>query len=168
MHKRIIAVLTVAAVALPAAALTPRQKSDIAAITAIEHGMASAQDADTLSKSFDDNIVYYDIGNDSSFGVAAVKEKIGNQFKAVKNLRTKILDLNVYADGNVGYAFSTQNFLSDTTTGAKLDFIFRETDVFVKKGGQWRLTHQHLSVPVDLAAGKPLMESKMSVPPPKR
>lgn len=61
----------------------------------------------------------------------------------------------MHAEGKIGYAFSTQNFIADVTTGGPpLNFIFRETDIFVKKDGQWRLVHQHLSVPIDLASGQ--------------
>jgi ketosteroid isomerase-like protein len=153
----------------PALAGATAHKNDIAAITAIENVLSSAQDIETLSKSFDDNIAYYDIGNGSAFGLNAAKEEIGRQFKGVKNIRSRILDLNVYTDGRMGCAFSTVNFISDTAAGGPgPNFIFRETDVFVKKAGRWRLTHQHLSVPVDFATGRPIMSSKASIPEAKR
>jgi ketosteroid isomerase-like protein len=68
--------------------------------------------------------------------------------------------MTVHAKGGIGYAYGTQDFISDVKGGPGLNFIFRETDIFVKKNGKWRLVHQHLSVPVDLASGRALISSK--------
>lgn len=169
MFGRLMIVAASLAIGSPAFAGGSNHEKDIAAITKIENDLSSAQDIETLSKSFDDNIAYYDIGNGSAFGLDATKAEIGNQFKGVKNIRSKILDLNVFTDGRMGYAFSTVNFISDAASGGPgPNFIFRETDVFVKKAGKWRLTHQHLSVPVDFATGRPIMNSKASIPEAKR
>ena len=77
------------------------------------------------------------------------------------NLKTKILRMTVKVEGTMGYAHSVQEFISDVKGGGPpLDFIFRETDIFIKKAGQWRLVHQHLSVPVDLATGKAVLTNQ--------
>ena len=35
-----------------------------------------------------------------------------------------------------------------------LDAMIRQTDVLRKENGQWLITYQHLSVPIDLRTGK--------------
>ena len=68
----------------------------------------------------------------------------------------------------MGYAFSTQNFIADAATGGpKLNFLFRERDIFVKKEGKWRLVHQHLSVPIDFANGREVWNPQESSTPSK-
>lgn len=115
---------------------------------------------------WDDKVVYYDIQSGGAVGKETATALIAEQFRGVKNLRTKILQLTVQAESNIGYAFSTQNFISEVTTGGPpLNFIFRETDIFVKKEGKWRLVHQHLSVPVDFTSGRAVLSSQESIAP---
>jgi ketosteroid isomerase-like protein len=141
-----------------AAAATPSR--DERAIAAIENEMASAQSADGVTRTWDDNVVWYDIPAEV-VGNKAATARLAHQFAAISNVRTKILRMTVHANGNIGYAYSTQNFISNVKSGGpELNFIFRETDIFVKKNGKWRLVHQHLSVPVDLASGRALINSK--------
>jgi ketosteroid isomerase-like protein len=142
--------------------LTP----DETAIAEIEREMASAQAVEGVTRTWDDDVVYYDIQPGGAVGKEAATAMIAEQFRGVKNLRTKILQMAVHAEGNIGYAFSTQNFISDVTTGGPaLNFIFRETDIFVKKEGKWRLVHQHLSVPVDFTSGRAVLSSPESIAP---
>jgi ketosteroid isomerase-like protein len=129
--------------------------NDEAAITAIEKEMAAAQTVDGVVRSWDENVVWYDLMPAEVHGSKAARERFDEQFKGVTNLRTKILRMSVRTEANMGYAYSTQEFISDVPKGGPgLDFIFRETDLFIKKAGKWRLVHQHISVPVDFATGK--------------
>lgn len=108
---------------------------------------------------------YFDIVEDSAFNLDDFKRKIAKQFAPLRNIRTKILHVKVRSDGAMAYAYSTQNFISDTVDGGKVDLIFRETDVFEKRGGKWLLVHQHLSLPVDVVNGKAIMRSTATIPP---
>jgi len=140
--------------------------ADETAIAEIEREMASAQGVEGVTRTWDDHVVYYDIQPHHIVGKAAVVAEIAAQFQGVKNLRTKIVQLTVQAEGNMGYAFSTQNFIADATNGGpELNFLFRETDIFVKKEGQWRLVHQHLSVPIDFASGRAVWNPQESSTP---
>jgi ketosteroid isomerase-like protein len=127
---------------------------DERAIAEIELEMTGAQGVEGITRTWDDEVVYFDFAPKEIVGHAAATAEIAEQFTRVTNLRTKIVRMKIRAEGNLGYAFSTQNFVADTQNGdAELSFIFRETDVFEKKDGDWRLVHQHLSAPVDLATG---------------
>ncbi|GAC1477810.1 MAG: hypothetical protein NVS2B14_19200 [Chamaesiphon sp.] len=66
----------------------------------------------------------------------------------------KITELNVMANGKLGVAHSIQNVLFTDEKGKKLDLTVRVTDVYRKIKGKWLITHEHVSVPVDLATGK--------------
>lgn len=138
---------------------------DIAAITAIVEGMPKAQNPDDLAKDWASDVAYFDIVEDSAFNLDDFKRKIAKQFAPLRNIRTKILHVKVRSDGAMAYAYSTQNFISDTVDGGKVDLIFRETDVFEKRGGKWLLVHQHLSLPVDVVNGKAIMRSTATIPP---
>ena len=135
--------------------------TDVAAITAIEREMTAAQNVDGVTRTWDDKVVWYDLMPAEIDDRKAAIARIADQFKPIKNLRTKILRMSVDTGGELGYAFSTQEFIADKKDGGPgLDFIFRETDIFKKKAGQWRLIHQQLSVPIDLATGQAVFTSK--------
>jgi ketosteroid isomerase-like protein len=44
--------------------------------------------------------------------------------------------------------------------GQKVDLTVRVTDGYRKRKGKWFITHEHVSVPVDLATGKADLASK--------
>lgn len=137
---------------------------DEIAIAEIEREMASAQAVEGVTRTWDDHVVYYDIQPGGAVGKEAATALIAEKFRGVKNLRTKILEMTVHAEDNIGYAFSRQNFISEVTTGGPpLNFVFRETDIFVKKDGKWRLVHQHLSVPADFANGRAILSPPASI-----
>ena len=126
-----------------------------------EREMTAAQNVDGVTRTWDDKVVWYDLMPAEIDDRKAAIARIADQFKPIKNLRTKILRMSVDTGGELGYAFSTQEFIADKKDGGPgLDFIFRETDIFKKKAGQWRLIHQQLSVPIDLATGQAVFTSK--------
>jgi ketosteroid isomerase-like protein len=134
---------------------------DVEAITAIERSMAAAQDANGVTRTWDDDVIWYDLQGAEVVGKKAAYDLTAKQFEAITNLRTKILRMTVKVEGTMGYAHSVQEFISDVKGGGSpLDFIFRETDIFIKKAGHWHLVHQHLSVPVDLATGKAVLTNQ--------
>lgn len=146
-------------------AMSPKgRNAAIAEIAAIEHAMASAQDAATVTATWADDFLWYEIGPIEIHGGRPSKELLAEQFKALGEVRTRILRLDVRAtgnrDGDMGYAVSTQNYNSDIKGGGVLDFVFRETDVFEKRNGKWWIVHQHISIPVDLASGKAIIGSE--------
>ena len=129
----------------------------------IEKRMALAQNVEGITGGWDDQAVYFDFGPERFQNKAEATAEIARQFENVTNLRTRILELDVRAEGAIGYAFSRQNFIADSAGGGpELNFVFRETDIFLKKDGQWRLIHQHLSVPTDLTSGSVVFYSEVS------
>lgn len=145
----------------PTFAADAAKSRDVAAITAIERKMAAAQDVNGVTRTWDDDVTWFDLQTTELVGKKAAYDLTAKQFQAITNLRTKILRMTVRVEGKMGYAHSVQEFISDVKGGGPpLDFIFRETDIFIKKAGEWRLVHQHLSVPVDLATGKAMLTNQ--------
>ena len=69
-------------------------------------------------------------------------------------------DLDITVGGDVAYSHSIQNYSATGKDGKKLDLTFRVTDGYKKINGQWLISHEHVSVPVDLASLKPDLDSK--------
>jgi uncharacterized protein (TIGR02246 family) len=69
-------------------------------------------------------------------------------------------DLRVTTDGSLAYGHSIQHVVATAKDGSKLDLTVRVTDCYRKTNGKWLITHEHVSVPVDLATGKADLMSK--------
>ena len=79
-------------------------------------------------------------------------------FKGVPKF--EITDLGVTVEGNLGFSHSIQRVAGTSTNGQPIDITVRVTDGYRKIGGDWLIVLEHVSVPVDLATGKPDLSSK--------
>ena len=121
-------------------------------ITEIENKMIAATNADELMKYYDDqDVTLYDVTPPLQFkGASAVRGDFANFFSSAADLKAEFVELAVVAEGNMGMALSIQHFTWKDKDGKPVAITFRETDVFHKVKGQWKVMHTHLSVPVDL------------------
>jgi len=71
-----------------------------------------------------------------------------------------ITDLAITVDGNLGFSHSIQHVMGTNKQGHPVDRTVRVTDGYRKVGGDWLIVLEHVSVPVDLATGKPDLASK--------
>ena len=69
-------------------------------------------------------------------------------------------DLDIVADRNLAYSHCIDHVVGTDKHGEKVDLTLRVTDVYKKARGGWRVIHEHVSVPVDLATNKPDLASK--------
>jgi PhnB protein len=59
----------------------------------------------------------------------------------------EVRDLNIRAGGDVAFCHSLNRLSGTSTDGEKVEVWFRLTLGFRKIGGEWRIAHQHESVP---------------------
>jgi ketosteroid isomerase-like protein len=64
-------------------------------------------------------------------------------------------DLAIRSDGDMGYSHSIQHLVGTNLDGSKADLTVRVSDVYRRIDGEWKIVFEHVSVPVDLATGKP-------------
>ena len=74
-------------------------------------------------------------------------------------IKFTVSDLSIDAAGKMAYSHSVQHVSGTDTKGKAVDFTVRVTDVYRKMGGDWRVVHEHVSVPVNMDTGKPDMMS---------
>ncbi len=88
-------------------------------------------------------------------GLAAKLANWSDAFKAFQSsLGYEVRELTIDVDGEVGSAHSV-NRLSAVSGGAiKHGPWVRATLCFRKIDGEWRITHDHISVPVDIETGR--------------
>jgi ketosteroid isomerase-like protein len=79
-------------------------------------------------------------------------EKTFRQFDGPINVEVR--DLNIVTGGDVAFSYSLFHVQATMANGHKVDFWERMTLCFRKVNSKWLIVHEHVSVPVDLAAGK--------------
>ena len=72
----------------------------------------------------------------------------------------KMTDLDITVGGEVAYSHSIQHAIMTEKDGKRLEFTVRVTDGYKKVNGVWLISHEHVSVPVDLNAMRPILDSK--------
>ncbi|MDQ2653462.1 MAG: nuclear transport factor 2 family protein [Chloroflexota bacterium] len=69
-----------------------------------------------------------------------------------------IRDLKVTATDDLGFAHYVYNVTGTLNDGDSVDMWVRATVCLVKQDGEWRITHEHTSVPYDPQSGKALTD----------
>ena len=72
----------------------------------------------------------------------------------------KLTDLEITVGGGVAYSHSIQHAILTDKDGKKVEFTVRVTVGYKKVNGQWLISHEHVSVPVDFDTMKPILDSK--------
>ena len=67
-------------------------------------------------------------------------------------------ELVIAADATVGYSHELQRVSGTLKGGQKAAFWLRVTDAYRKISGQWRVVHEHVSVPTNLETGKAALD----------
>jgi len=140
---------------------------DEAAIRALEERFAAAfnaGDVNAIMKSYvpDQSLVVFDVVPPRQYlGADAYRKDWADLFAMFKGPpKFDMTDLVITVEGNLGFSRSIQHVSGTDTKGQPIDLTVRVTDGYRKIGGEWLIVLEHVSVPVDLATGKPDFSSK--------
>ena len=167
-QQKIGATVGVIYVALSIMAFGAPARADAGAdIRALEERFVAAfkaKDVDAIMKAYaaDQTLVVFDVVPPRQYVGAAAYRKDWQTFldSFEGPITVELTDLDVAADRNLAYSHSIQRVAGTDKQGKKLDLTVRVTDVYKKSRGRWLVIHEHVSVPVDLDAGKPDLSSK--------
>jgi len=131
-------------------------------ITAIENKMIASTSADELMKYYDEaDVNVFDVTPPLEFkGSKAVRKDFEDFFAGGTDFKAQFVELAVVAEGNMGYARSLQHFTWKGKDGKPVAATIRVTDVFHKVKGEWKVTHSHISIPVDLKTNQGQLDLK--------
>ena len=167
--KRIAITMAIAAGLAASMAAAPAIASgkDEAAIRALEARFAAAfnaKDLDAIMKVYvpDESLLVFDVVPPRQYAGADAYRKDWQDLLGLfpGPLKFEISDLHVFAAGRLGYGYSIQHLSGADAKGQTIDLTVRVTDAYRKIKGHWLVVHEHVSVPVDLATGKPDLASK--------
>jgi ketosteroid isomerase-like protein len=75
-------------------------------------------------------------------------------------IRVELSDDHVVAGADTGFAYGLERLTGKMTNGTPVDMWLRYTEGLKLIDGQWRVVHEHISVPVDLDTGKARLDLK--------
>jgi ketosteroid isomerase-like protein len=70
----------------------------------------------------------------------------------------EIRDLTIAVGDDVAFGRSLNRISGTLKSGKRSDFWLRWTTCFQKAQGNWRIVHDHVSVPLDMATGKAVLD----------
>jgi len=163
---KLFSAAAVAAVGLGigAAAFTAPSGDEVA-IRALEGRFAAAvaaKNVGAIMKAYAPDVLVYDLVPPRQYVGADAYRKDWEAFMGAYKgpVKFEISDLHVDIAGPMAWSRSVQHIVGTDPTGHPSDTTVRVTDVYRKTPAGWRIVHEHVSVPVDLATGKPDLTSK--------
>jgi uncharacterized protein (TIGR02246 family) len=135
----------------------------VAEITALQRRFVDAQqfdqdkplDIDRIMSFYAPDCVLWDVVTPLQFaGEQAIRENIAELFGSLRSLRIKLRALTIHSDRQLAIARCILELTATGARGRTSTMTCRITDCWQKNGGQWRIIHEHASMPGDLRTGQ--------------
>jgi ketosteroid isomerase-like protein len=118
------------------------------------------KDIDRLMALYAPDSVYFDVVPPLHYtGSAAVRRNFLRWFDAWESaIGQDIRDLNIAASGEVAVAHMLIRASGTLKNGREVGYWVRATVGCQRSNGRWLITHEHISLPVDVASGQAVMD----------
>ena len=115
---------------------------------------------DRLMSFYSPEIVYFDIVPPLQYvGSRALRSRFLEWFDAYEgSIRQEIHDVTVSAGADVAATSMLIRSGGGLKTGHEVDLWVRATSCCRYADGRWSITHEHISVPVDLRSGRAILD----------
>ncbi|MFB9660510.1 YybH family protein [Glycomyces mayteni] len=139
--------------------MTKQREADEAAIRerigSIVEGLR-AKDLDALGRLYAEDVVSFDVEPPlQHVGVAAKLKNWANVFAVFAAVDYELRDLRLTVDETVAFGHAFGRLSGRLKNGAVTEGMWvRATFCLVKSAGEWRIAHDQVSVPFDIATGK--------------
>jgi ketosteroid isomerase-like protein len=118
------------------------------------------KDIDRLMSSYSPEIIYFDLVPGLQYtGSAALRGRFLDWFDAYEgSIGQEIRDLNTLASGDIAVASMLIRASGTLKGGREVGFWVRATSCCQRSNHRWLITHEHVSLPVDLESGSAAMD----------
>ena len=135
-----------------------RSKAEIKALFQQWKAAFEAKDVDGVMRTYAPGatLVSYDIVPPLQFKGAEAYRKDYTEFFAqfAGPLHVEFPDMHIEAGGNLGFAYGLERLTGKAANGTPINMWVRYTEGLKRIDGQWRVVHEHVSVPIDMATRK--------------
>jgi ketosteroid isomerase-like protein len=94
-----------------------------------------------------EDALWFDIPPFASRGIQPALKFFDKVFGSFQSCKIDILETDAVVTGNMGLVCTIQRVNVALKTGDAKRMVVRETDCFERRNGEWKLIHQHASVP---------------------
>ncbi|MEU6806951.1 YybH family protein [Streptomyces neyagawaensis] len=119
-----------------------------------------AKDLEGLKQVYAVDVVSYDIDPPlQHVGIEAKLKNWANVFTVFDRATYEVRDLSVVLDDRLAFGHAFGRLSGTLTNGTAMNGMWvRVTYCFRKTGGAWLITHDHVSVPLDIRSGKGVVD----------
>ena len=119
------------------------EKKLVSIVKEMSESMSGAQS----TRHWADDALWFDIPPFASRGIQPARKFFDKVFGGFDSCKVDILETAVVVNGDMGLVCTVQDVNVKLKTGDAKRMVVRETDCFEKRNGEWKLIHQHASVP---------------------
>ena len=119
------------------------RESLVAIVKEMSESMTGAQSTKHWAK----DALWFDIPPFASRGIAPASKFFDEVFAGFQSCKVDFLEMDTVVNGNMGVVCTIQRVNVVLKSGATKTLVVRETDCFEKRDNEWKLVHQHASVP---------------------
>ena len=118
------------------------------------------KDLDRLMSHYSPDIIYYDVVPPLQYaGSEALRGRFLEWFEGYKGgIGQEIRDLNIVVSGDIAVAFMLIRSGGTLKNGQEVSVWVRATSCFQRSNHTWLITHEHVSLPVDIRSGRVAMD----------
>jgi uncharacterized protein (TIGR02246 family) len=115
-----------------------------------------SKDLERLLAVYAPEIVYFDLVPGLRYtGHAELRGRFADWFDGFdSSIRQDVSELHIEASGDLAVAHMLIRAGGTLANGTEVGFWVRATSSCRRSDGEWRITHEHISLPVDLGSGK--------------
>jgi ketosteroid isomerase-like protein len=119
-----------------------------------------AKDVDALMDHYAPNVITFDVQPPLRVVGDAYRKNFERWFASVEgSIDYEMSDMTLAAGENVGFCGFLARVRGGRAAGERFDYSVRVTSCFVKRNGEWKVSHEHVSLPVDMTTGEPRVAS---------
>ena len=129
-------------------------ESEVKALLDSQFEAMRMKDIDQLMSLYSANIVYFDLVPPLQYvGSAALRQRFLEWFHAWKtSIGMEIRDLTIVAGGDIAAAHMLLRASGTLKNGHEVGYWVRASDCYRLSNDGWLITHEHVSLPVDMAS----------------
>ena len=131
----------------PIQVVAEHAKQDKQILFSIVKEMSESMTGAQSTRHWAEDALWYDIPAFASKGVEPALKFFDKVFGNFRSCKIEILEVETVVSGNMGIVCTIQKVNVVLKNGDTKVLLVRETDCFEKRAGEWKLIHQHASVP---------------------
>lgn len=138
----------------------PSTESEVRTLMDRRSEAAWTKNIDRLMSLYSPDVVYFDLVPPLRYtGSAALRERFLDWFGRWKSgIGQEIHDLSILAGGGVAAAHMLIRAGGTLANGHEVGYWVRVSNACQRSGNGWLITHEHVSLPVDMASGSAAMD----------